>query len=153
MIEKGGTAPETNSDKLLHEAEEQKNGFMEAMSDDFNTALALSHMFDLAKKINILNQALLDAQGVGDAAALQKVLAIYDDMAYILGILQDNVHIDNAADNKLIDQLMDIIISLRQTARQNKHWAIADQIRDQLKAAGIVIEDSPTGAKWKKDEF
>jgi len=50
----------------------------------------------------------------------------------------------------LVNQLMDIIIDIRQEARKKKDWATADKIRDSLGAAGIVIEDSPQGARWKK---
>ena len=45
---------------------------------------------------------------------------------------------------------MNIIISIRQNARKNKDWGTSDKIRDELKEIGITIEDSPTGARWKK---
>ncbi len=142
---------EALSQKLLAEAKEQKDAFMAAMSDDFNTSLALSHLFDLAKKINILHQSLREKKLSGNALALREVLAIYNDLAYILGILQSEEK--KTFDNALIDNLMGIIIDLRQSARQSKDWTTADMIRDRLKKIGISIEDSPTGAKWKKDEL
>ena len=55
-----------------------------------------------------------------------------------------------AADGGLADALMDIIIGIRQEARAAKNWAVADKIRDGLKNAGVVIEDTPTGVRWKR---
>ena len=54
------------------------------------------------------------------------------------------------ADDGLTDALMDLIISIRQEARAAKNWAVADKIRDGLKEAGVVLEDTPTGVRWKR---
>ena len=50
----------------------------------------------------------------------------------------------------LLDGLMQLIIDLRQQARANKDWTAADKIRDELKKLDVVIEDSPTGVRWKR---
>ena len=50
----------------------------------------------------------------------------------------------------LTEKLMELIISIRQDARKNKNWAIADKIRDDLKAAGIALEDTKNGVRWKR---
>ena len=76
-----------------------------------------------------------------------KAAAAYKYMAGVIGIFEQNTA---EADNGLTDKLMDLIISIRQTARKEKNWALADKIRDELKEAGIVIEDTPSGARWKK---
>ena len=55
-----------------------------------------------------------------------------------------------AADEKLVTALMDLLLGLRQTARERKDWATADSIRNGLQAAGIVVEDSPQGPRWKR---
>ena len=68
-------------------------------------------------------------------------------MAGIIGIFEQS---ESAADDGLTDKLMELILSVRQDARKSKNWAIADKIRDDLKALGIVIEDTPNGARWKK---
>ena len=58
---------------------------------------------------------------------------------------------EQADDNpELVDSLMKIILAIRQDARAAKNWAVADKIRDELKTAGIVVEDTPQGAVWKK---
>jgi cysteinyl-tRNA synthetase len=53
-------------------------------------------------------------------------------------------------DETTIAQLMDIIIAIRQDARQRKDWATADGLRDSLVTAGLIIEDSPQGVRWKR---
>ena len=68
-------------------------------------------------------------------------------MAEIIGIFEQE---EMAADDGLADALMDIIIGIRQEARAAKNWAVADKIRDGLKNAGVVIEDTPTGVRWKR---
>ena len=71
-------------------------------------------------------------------------------MAEVLGILVDERQEKVDGGQELIGQLMDIIIAIRQDARQAKNWAIADQVRDSLGAVGIILEDSPQGVRWKK---
>ena len=70
------------------------------------------------------------------------------EMASVVGILE-NIPVEKSADDELVKKLMDVIISIRQDARQAKNWAVADKIRDDLKAAGIILEDTPQGVKWK----
>lgn len=132
---------------LAQKADEAKKGFYEAMDDDFNTALAIANMFDLAKEINIYYNEVTSGKVACDKNAVDTALAVFEEMADIIGILADN---NDAVDNTLVDNLMNLIISIRQDARKNKNWAVADKIRDELKAIGITLEDSPTGVRWKK---
>lgn len=145
------TAPESDTPEgsaLADKAAEAKKGFYEAMDDDFNTALAIAKMFDLAKEINIYYNEVISGKIKGDKEAAAKVLDAYTEMADIIGILWSD---DKAqADDEFAEKLMQLIISIRQNARKNKDWATADKIRDELKALGVVLEDSPTGVRWKK---
>ena len=68
-------------------------------------------------------------------------------MAEIIGIFEQQ---EKAEDDGLTDKLMEIIITLRQDARKEKNWAVADKIRDALKDADVVLEDTPNGVRWKK---
>ena len=68
-------------------------------------------------------------------------------MAGIIGIFEQQ---EAAEDDGLTDKLMNIIIGLRQDARKEKNWAMADRIRDELKEAGVVLEDTKNGVRWKK---
>lgn len=132
---------------LAAKAEDFVKAFDEAMDDDFNTALAISQMFALSKEINIYYQDVSSQKIAFDKTGFAKAAAVYKYMAGVIGIFEQNTA---EADNGLTDKLMDLIISIRQTARKEKNWALADKIRDELKEAGIVIEDTPSGARWKK---
>ena len=118
------------------------------MDDDFNTALAISQMFALSKDINIYYQEVVNGTKAFDAADFKKVAAVYAEMAEIIGIFEQQEKA--AEDDGLTDKLMEIIITLRQDARKEKNWAVADKIRDALKDAGVVLEDTPRGVRWKK---
>ena len=75
-------------------------------------------------------------------------------MTEILGILDDAWNGKKAgADAEEYDKLMQVILNVRQTCREKKLWDVADAIRDELGTLGIVIEDSPQGARWKKREL
>ena len=129
--------------------------FYAAMSDDFNTALAISYMFELAKEIGgyygeYSAGKILPVSIDGDI--ILRVRDIYLEMAEILGIFEQPVPVEKekADDNpELVDTLMKIILALRQDARAAKNWAVADKIRNELNAAGIIVEDTPQGAVWK----
>lgn len=133
--------------ELAAKAAEYRKAFYEAMDDDFNTALAISQLFGLSKDINIYYQEVMNKGVAFDAEGLAKVRAAYLEMAAIIGIFEQDA---DAKDNGLADKLMELIISIRQDARKEKNWAIADKIREELKEIGIVIEDTPNGARWKK---
>ena len=143
------TVDSTTAAALLQKAQTEKTGFYEAMEDDFNTALALSHMFALSKEINVYYHAVTTGNVVYDGVNFAGVVAVYQEMADILGILvPEDAPVDSA--DVLLEGLMQLIIDLRQQARANKDWTAADKIRDELKKLDVVIEDSPTGVRWKR---
>ena len=145
LLKKEGTS-DTAKD-LAAKAAEYRQNFYEAMDDDFNTALAISQLFGLSKDINIYYQEVMNKGVDFDAAGFARVSEIYMEMASIIGIFEQE---EAAGDDGLTDKLMELIIGIRQDARKEKNWAIADKIRDELKEVGIVIEDTPNGARWKK---
>ncbi|MET0066339.1 MAG: cysteine--tRNA ligase [Candidatus Thiodiazotropha sp.] len=121
--------------------------FREAMEDDFNTPEALAVLFDLAREINRLKET--DAQ---TAAALGGVLR---NLGAILGILQDDPerYLRGATPSDaggLSDETIDSMIQARIDARAAKSWAEADRIRDELQAAGVLLEDGPQGTTWRR---
>ncbi|WP_281539859.1 cysteine--tRNA ligase [Selenomonas noxia] len=132
--------------ELAAQAETFLHDFDAAMDDDFNTALAISQMFGLAKEINRYHQEVERGTSF-DAANFKKAADAFYTMAEIIGIFEQE---EMVADDGLADALMDIIIGIRQEARAAKNWAVADKIRDGLKNAGVVIEDTPTGVRWKR---
>ena len=81
-----------------------------------------------------------------DSENFAKVAESYKLMTGIIGIFEQ----EDAADDELAGKLMDLIINIRQDARKEKNWALADKIRDELKEAGVILEDTPNGVRWKK---
>lgn len=141
-----GAASEA-SKALETQAGQAKQDFYKAMDDDFNTALAISVMFGLAKEINIYNSAVTTGKVQHDATAFKEAEAAYLEMASIIGLFEQESAAEST-DSKFVEELMNIIIELRQEARQGKNWAVADAIRDKLNKAGVVLEDSPQGVRW-----
>lgn len=135
---------------LAGAAEKAMADFHAAMDDDFNTGLASSTMFELAKAFNIYYAAVQGGTAV-DADAVAFAAKNLKEIMGVLGILEDAwSRKKSGASSKDFEDLMQIVLDIRQEARKAKQYAIADQIRDKLGAMNIVIEDTPTGARWKK---
>ncbi|GAB6140408.1 cysteine--tRNA ligase [Methylosoma difficile] len=116
--------------------------FEQAMDDDFNTPVALSVLFDLARELNTAKQANETEKCAGLAATLRK-------LGGLLGILQTDADsfLQGDADEAISQQ-----IQARIDAKKAKNWALADQIRDELKAQGIILEDAPNGTTtWRRE--
>lgn len=138
--------------RLLEKAKIYEEEFESAMSDDFNTALATSSMFGLAKEINIYYQAVTSRNGVVCQEAIAEVKRIFKFMTEVIGILDSAWEGNTGANAAEYEELMQVILSVRQACRDQKQWELADCIRDRLAEIGIIIEDSPQGARWKKRE-
>jgi cysteinyl-tRNA synthetase len=121
-----------------------------AMADDFNTALAISSLFGLTKTLNGACQAAAKGDAKADLAGIRQAVEALVDMTEALGLKVEETPANEAADEKMVAALMELILGLRQTARERKDWATADSIRNGLQAAGIVVEDSPQGPRWKR---
>lgn len=113
--------------------------FCAAMDDDFNTADAISAIFELVREVNA---------AVSPAADPTKALAalcydVFMELCNVLGI-------PFPAQAQDLDQAIEEKIAARQAARKAKNFAEADRIRDELKAEGIILEDTPQGVKWHR---
>ncbi|MBE6774787.1 MAG: cysteine--tRNA ligase [Ruminococcaceae bacterium] len=118
----------------------KKDKFIEAMEDDLNTGEALGAVFELVRDINTnVNE------GVQSKALVEYAVKIFDELMEVLGLLYNR----NKEDKSLDDEI-EALIAARNEARKNKNWAEADRIRDELKAQGIVLEDTPQGVKWHR---
>ncbi len=134
---------------LAAAADTADTSFHEAMDDDFNTALASGSLFDLARAINIYDTAVrggIPADRKTAARAMEVLRMITD----ILGILEEVWDKKEDFESEDFKKLMDTIIEIRQEARKEKLYSIADKIRDRLADMNITIEDTPDGARWKK---
>jgi len=114
------------------------------MSDDFNTPRAISQLFDLVTKINSLNEGHLDVNQLSAPVLdrLKKDFPIY--ISDILGLKIETEQSDNGA----LDKVMELVLDLRQNARTEKNWIVADKIRDKLSEANIIVKDGKDGTNW-----
>ena len=148
MLSAGPTA---ESLALREKVKELREAFMEAMRDDFNTALAISHMFALAKEINIYHKAVVDAGIKPDGKLVAMFSDVFAETCSIIGVLEKTAApaAEEAGDSKE-DELVEMLIAMRQDARKNKNYALADELRNKLNEIGIVLQDTPQGVKWSK---
>lgn len=131
--------PCENDDQLISLFESRKNEFITVMDDDLNTADGIAALFELTKDINTHILSKKVSKNVCEQAA-----RIFDELCDVLGLLY------NRKSNDLSDDI-EALIEKRETARKNKDWATADQIRDDLKARGIILKDTPQGVTWTKE--
>jgi cysteinyl-tRNA synthetase len=130
-------------DKLKESAEEARKSFEAAMDDDFNSALAYASLFELGKSINAHLQAYPYT-----SPGLIKARATLAELAEVLGFDLTHPASKAGAGNEKLDQVMEVLLEVRAKARQKKDWEMSDLIRDKLKELGIVLEDTPQGARW-----
>ncbi len=136
---KNASADVADDEQLLSDIAAHRDRFIEAMDDDLNTADGLSAVFELVKDINtrILDKNV--SKHVCETAA-----GLFDELCNVLGILYNRKSND-------VDSEIEALIEKRQEARKNKDFATADKIRDELKAKGIILKDTPQGVTWTKE--
>lgn len=117
----------------------RKEQFINSMDDDLNTADGIAAVFDLVSDINtkIINKDV-------SKNVCQKAADMFDELTGVLGLVY------NRKSNDINDDI-EKLIEERQQARANKDWATADRIRDELKAQGITLKDTPQGVTWIKE--
>ena len=138
LLEKAADAEMSEEEKqLVTEAQGFETKFDEAMDDDFNTADALAAIFELVKFVN--SNAKADSSKAFLEALKQEIVTLSDICPLI---------VDKKAE--MLDSDIEALIEERQAARKAKNFARADEIRDELLAKGIVLEDTREGVKWKR---
>lgn len=114
-----------------------RTAFIEAMDDDLNTADALAAVYDLVRDINIVLKENPSAE------VIEYATEEFDELTGVLGLVYNRK-------DETLDLDVEKLIEERNNARKNKDFALADKIRDDLKAQGIILEDTPQGVKWHK---
>jgi cysteinyl-tRNA synthetase len=131
--------------ELLSVYQEKKEKLIEAMDDDFNTALAIGVLHELAKEVNrFVNNPTFELTAEVKVS-LEKIKGLFDNFAKdVLGILVEK----KEGNNDLVDPLISLLLDVREKSRQNKSYQLADEIRDRLDELGIEVKDTPQGAEW-----
>lgn len=128
---------ETSCDENIQALDGFKDNFISAMDDDINTADAISVIFDIVKYANTnFNENT-------SKTTLEYTISLLKELMNVLGILKED-------SNDFLDSDIEALIEERNNARKNKDFKRADEIRDMLKDAGIILEDTRGGVKWKR---
>ena len=117
---------------------ELKQKFIDAMDDDLNTADAISVLFDITYAAN----TAIANDGTTASEVIEKTLSLIHELGDVLGLFEKKAAVS-------LDDEIEALIQKRQDARVAKNWAEADAIRDQLKAMGVELKDTPLGVKWE----
>ncbi|TGE33110.1 cysteine--tRNA ligase [Desulfosporosinus sp. Sb-LF] len=144
MDRKGSSKNERIEAGLVKAAKEAREAFEKAMDDDFNSALAYASLFELAKTMNgYVQENPAYSEGLAEA---QKTLV---ELGGVLGF--DLLHPAQVSveQDEILAQVMEVVLQIRARSRLKKDWEMSDFIRDAFKDTGIIIEDTPQGARWQ----
>jgi len=126
------------NEKWLTQVEELHAQFIEAMDDDFNTANAISVLFELSK---VANYYLMEK--TTSTLVIEAMMKEFEELFGVLGL-------SLSQEEELLDDEIEQLIQERIEARKNKNFQRSDEIRDYLKSLNIILEDTPQGTRWKR---
>ncbi|MGK5092068.1 cysteine--tRNA ligase [Deltaproteobacteria bacterium TL4] len=127
--------------------QEYQKRFCDAMDDDFSTPQALAVLFDLSREVNtLMGQHDANIEAIVDAESIFSKLA-----GGVLGLIPDHFE-KSSSSEKHMDQLMNLVIELREHSRQRKDYAQSDLIRNRMEEMGIKLNDSREGTTWEWKE-
>lgn len=130
------------SDQNEYEIVEIKNAIIDALNDDLNTPQAIAQLFEAARVANLVNDGKLKLNAE-NIALLQDLFTTY--LQNILGIKEEN-----SADDSALDGVMQMLLDMRKKAKEEKNFALSDQIRNQLTELGFTIKDGKEGSSWSR---
>jgi cysteinyl-tRNA synthetase len=134
-------APAIDAENALgNQVAASKQGFLEAMDDDFNTAGALGHLFDLVRTINQARDAGVSAEALAKA---QAVLCELAEGVFGLHLERPDVMGTPAA------PFVELLVEVRSELRKQKLWQLSDMVRDRLAQLGVLLEDGKEGTSWR----
>ncbi|MEM2933838.1 MAG: cysteine--tRNA ligase [Methanocellales archaeon] len=119
--------------------------FLENMDNDFDTVKALASLFKLTGEIN----KFLAKHGEVNKKLADEIISTYRELGGILNLFNKYIEKEMPRESTgMIKDLIELLLEIRQEARDRKDWRTADKIRDKLRDVGIIIEDTPSGSKW-----
>jgi cysteinyl-tRNA synthetase len=116
--------------------------YYSAMNDDFNAPILVANLFETVKQINAIKEGKATVSPSDLTLLTKEVNAFVFD---VLGLAS----LTASGDDSKLEGVMDLVLNLRQQARENKDWTTSDKIRDGLAAAGLVVKDGKDGTSWK----
>jgi len=137
--EAGGSAATEAVDNLTQQTQTTRQGFLDAMDDDFNTAGALGHLFDLVRAINQTRDAGAEPASIAPAQDLLR------ELMNVFGLR----HEQPTTGTGQVDPFIDLLIEIRHELRQLKSWALSDKIRDRLAELDVILEDRDQLTTWR----
>ncbi len=134
--------------------EEHRARFLEAMDDDFNTGGALGELYELVRTLNrhVDGMRTEETRNAGALAEFRAGMVGLKELTQILGLFRVAPEAKLPGNDGLTAALLDLLVNLRTQVRKEKNFAMADQIRKELAALGVVLEDRPDGTGWKIEE-
>jgi len=134
-----------DDEALLQKTKEIKQRFEEAMDDDFNTALAVSTIFDCVKEINKYMETYRQIESEVKKEISNIIMTLVED---VLGI---TIPLDGRKpeSDKLVGDLIKLVLTIRQQMREKGDWKTSDEIRSKLQELGLTVEDAAEESKWK----
>ncbi len=135
---------------LSRAVSDARERFVEGMDDDFNTAVGVAALHDLARAINdFARGAVAGPRGLrAHADELRRAVDAMEELGGILGLFMEEREEPSA---RLVDDLVGLVVRIREELRKQKQWALADMIRDGLGELGISLEDTATGTVWTRE--
>lgn len=132
-------APSAILNSLNEQMVKTRNGFLESMDDDFNSAGALGFLFEL---VRVINQARAEN---ADDKNLKSAQDLLRELTGVLGLSLEKSTVGESS----ADPFIDLLVEIRKEIRSQKLWSLSDQIRDRLSELGVIIEDSKEGTSWR----
>jgi cysteinyl-tRNA synthetase len=142
-VDSPDAAAKVTSPQLRSKISDASEDFTAAMNDDFNTREALQVLFSVVRHAN----RYLDENETYDYRALLQALEFFDTFA---GDVFGFEFVDSSDTNKLVDELLEVILSIRDDARDAGEYAKADALRETLESMGITVEDQENGVTYHR---
>ena len=136
----------TNDSEIILATAEMVTNFELAMDEDFNTALAMGEIYKLVGHVNrfLTQEKLIQVDQVALGVVYQSLIKV----CMVLGIYTELESMANG-NTRLVNQLMELVIDIRNDSRLRKDWVMADKVRDRLYEVGIELRDTPSGTNWE----
>ncbi|MEC7866510.1 MAG: DALR domain-containing protein, partial [Candidatus Poribacteria bacterium] len=144
-----GSGIDIGNSEIDHATSAMLTDFGLAMDEDFNTALAMGEIYKMVGHVNrfLAQEKLIHADQVALGVAYQSLIKV----CMVLGIYTELESTTNG-DTRLVNQLMELVIDIRNDSRSRKDWVMADKVRDRLHEIGIELQDTPSGTNWKWED-